>query len=143
MKKFSSWLRDDVEEEKAQLEGKRETGEEESKSWKREVEREEEKTAIKRRCVHPISEDVVDELRPMVESERVGDSCGDGYGTSVCGPAVSSCVFVVTGVLVSSSVVRVFGVRIFFRVLTVSWLSRSTFLSQESVETFSWKVKVA
>ena len=53
--------------------------------------------------------DVVDELCSMVESERVGDSCGDGYGTSVCRPAVSLCVLVVTGVLVSFSVVRVFG----------------------------------
>ena len=37
MKKISSWLRDDVEEEKAEMEEKREAGEEESKSWKREV----------------------------------------------------------------------------------------------------------
>ena len=93
----SSLLRDDVEGIK---EGRRDTeekvGEEESRSGKRELVREEEKTVVvKRRCVKPFSSDVFDEFGPVDDSGSFGDSW-DGF--SECLPAVSLGVPVVTDV---------------------------------------------
>ena len=51
-----------------------EAKQEESKSGKREVEREEEKIVIKRRCVNPFSSDVFEEFSPTDELESSGDS---------------------------------------------------------------------
>ena len=108
----------------------KEAGEDHSKHWKREVEREEEKTVIKRRCVNPISSDVFEELCPKDESDSVEDSCG----FSVYVPTKS------LGVLVSPSAMVCLG-EDFSRFLIVSLLSRSPFLSLESVKPSLLKVK--
>ena len=63
---LSGWLRKDVEEERADMNGKK-AEEEESKCGKSEVEREVEKTVIKRRCVNPFSGDVFEESSSMDE----------------------------------------------------------------------------
>ena len=50
----------------------------ESRSGKREVEREEEKTfVVKRRCVTPFCSDVFEALGPMEDSGSFGDSWSD------------------------------------------------------------------
>ena len=66
--------------EQLKCRGGRKTAEHENKNGKREVEREEEKTVIKRRCVNPITRDVFEEFCPVGESESVGDSCGGFCG---------------------------------------------------------------
>ena len=91
----------DVNGEKAEMqEWRKEAGEGENKNGKREVEREEEKTVPKKRCPNPISDDVFEEICPLEVSESVEDSCG----FSVCRPAVSLSVPVVTVVPVFSFV---------------------------------------
>ena len=52
---LSSWLREEVEGTAQRKNMNKEAREEESKSGKREVEREKEKTVIKRRCVNALS----------------------------------------------------------------------------------------
>ena len=64
---LSSWLREDVKEGKAKMQGwRKEAGEDKDKHGKREVEREEEKTVIKRRCVNPFSSDIFEQICPVV-----------------------------------------------------------------------------
>ena len=83
----------------------KEAGEDERKHWKREVESEEEKTVIERRCVNPISSDGFQEFRSVDESECVGDFCV----FSVCVLAVSLSVPVLTDALVSPWSVSLLG----------------------------------
>ena len=52
----------------------KEAKEEESKSGKRDVEREEEKAVLKRRCVNPNSCDVCEDICFLEVSESFGDS---------------------------------------------------------------------
>ena len=67
---FSSWpMQDVVGTEEGRKTIDEEVKEEECKSGNREVEREEEKTVIKRRCVNPLSSEHVEELSPMEETE--------------------------------------------------------------------------
>ena len=82
--------------------------EEESRSGKRNAEREEEKTVVdKRRCVKPVSGDAVEEFNRVEDSDGCGNSWGDLLGDlcDLCGcvPEVSSGVLVVTDVLDSPS----------------------------------------
>ena len=90
-----------------------EAKEEESKSGKREVVREDEKTVIKRRCVNPLSCDVFEKFSPRDELESSGNSwvdvCGGSCGFSVCLPLGSPGVLVVTVVLVSTLSTGVLG----------------------------------
>ena len=112
---ISSWLREDVEgmeERRKDIEKK--VGGEESRSSKREVEREDEKTVVlKRGCVNPFSSDVFEEFGAMDDVGSFGDSWDDFHcdscGFSECVPAVSSGVPVVTDVSVSPSSVGVVG----------------------------------
>ena len=93
---LSSWLKEDVEgieERRKDREDKAREGE--SRRCKRKLEREEERTVIKRRCVNLRSSEVFEECRPMEDSweEVMSGSCG----LSECVPVVSSHVPVVTG----------------------------------------------
>ena len=76
----------------------KEVGEDENTNGKREVERGEEKTVTKKRCVNPIPSDVFEEFGPLEDSESFEDSCG-----------FSECVLAVTVVLVFPSSVGVRG----------------------------------
>ena len=62
---LSSWLREDGEDKKeGHMEADRETKEEMSKQRTREEEKEENKTVtVKRRCVNPVSTEVLDNFR--------------------------------------------------------------------------------
>ena len=66
---------------------------EESRSGKREVEREEEKTVVvERRCVNPFSIDVSEEVSPMDDLGRFGESWDDFYRDScACGVVGCAC----------------------------------------------------
>ena len=86
----------------------------ESRSGKREVEREEEKTfVVKRNCVDPFSSDVFEEFFPVDDSGSFGCSGdalhGDSCGFTGCVLAVSSGAFVVADVSVSPSSCGVLG----------------------------------
>ena len=64
------------------------------------MEREEEETVVKRRCVNPSSSDAFEEFSPVGDSGSFGDFggdlLGDPCGYSECVPAVSSGLPVVT-----------------------------------------------
>ena len=130
-----SCFREDVEEGQAEMKvWKNEAEEEESESGKREVEREEEKLVIKRRCVNRVSSDVFDEFCPSDESESVGDPCGFSLRVLV----VLSCVPVVFLLRWWVCLVKMSSL-----IPTASFLNRSPFLSLVSVKRSVLKVKDA
>ena len=82
---LSSWLREDVEGEKAEMERLKEEAQgEESKRGKRELEGERRRVESKRRCLDRVSGEVLEDFRPISEVESGGIS----FGLSVCVPDV-------------------------------------------------------
>ena len=91
---LSSWLREDVKEGQAEMQGwRKKAAEDENKNGKSEVEREEENGNQEIRCV---SSDVFEDFSPMDESDSV--CCDSCFSVCVCVLAVSWCVLVVTDV---------------------------------------------
>ena len=79
---LSSWLREDVEGLKAEMQRLNEEAEqEESNRGEREVEREGERVEIKRRYWKPVSSDFVEDFSSMTEWESEGIPWG---GVDVC-----------------------------------------------------------
>ena len=73
---LSGWLREDVEGVKAEMQRlKEEAKQEESRSWKRKVERERERVEVERRCGKQVSCDVFEDFSSMTEWE-FGCECG-------------------------------------------------------------------
>ena len=108
---LSSWLREDVVGTGRRKDREQKVREEESRSGKTKVEREEEKTVIvKRRCVDHFSSDVFVDLVPLGSFENSwNDLHGDSSGFSECVLAGSSGVLVVTDGSVFLSSVGVLG----------------------------------
>ena len=99
---LSSWLREDIKgTEERRKDMDKEAREKESRSGKREVEREKEETAVKRRCVNPFSSVFFKELDVWGFLGSCGVLGGGSGGSSVCELAGSSGEAGVCGVLVS------------------------------------------
>ena len=134
---LSSWPREDVEDT---VEGRKnmnkEAREEESKSGKREVERKEVKTVVKRKWVNPLSRYSFENFVPGRRWKVLGFLCSGSCGSSVCVPVRPLGVHGVTDVPVSSLLV---GDPL--RVLIVNLLKRSPFLSPESAKRSLLKIK--
>ena len=86
----STWLREDVEStEERRNDMDKEAREEESMSGKRVVQREEEKTVVKRRCVNRFPDAILRIFIPwkcwVVFGCRCGDPCGGSGGSSEWG----------------------------------------------------------
>ena len=108
---LGSWLREDVEGKEEGRKDREETvREEESRSGKRDVEREGGETVVKRRCETPFSRGNFEEFSPVEVLGDFGFLCGGSGGSSVCGSAGTPGMLSVLGLLVSPWLVGDLGV---------------------------------